>query len=80
MRARFIVIPAVLVVVLLGARRRRLRVRLQQEIELAEGVKVGGVDVGGMEADAARAKLRSEVYDPLNQPVAGPLRRTGTSR
>jgi lipoprotein-anchoring transpeptidase ErfK/SrfK len=40
-----------------------------QKTELAEGVTVGGVDVGGMEVAAARSKLRSEVYDPLNRPV-----------
>ena len=69
MRARFIVIPALLVAVLLALAGGVYAYDSQQESTLAEGVKVNGVDVGGMETDAARAKLRSEVYDPLNKPV-----------
>ena len=36
---------------------------------IAEGVTVSGVDVGGMERGAARAKLEAELLEPLSQPV-----------
>jgi lipoprotein-anchoring transpeptidase ErfK/SrfK len=36
---------------------------------IAEGVKVGSIDVGGMRAHAARAKLAEELLTPLRQPV-----------
>jgi lipoprotein-anchoring transpeptidase ErfK/SrfK len=39
------------------------------EDEIAEGVTVGGVDVGGMSAGEARETLRAELLEPLNQPV-----------
>lgn len=36
---------------------------------IANGVKVGGVDIGGMRADEARAKLQRDLARPLTQPV-----------
>jgi lipoprotein-anchoring transpeptidase ErfK/SrfK len=36
---------------------------------IADGITVGGIDVGGLDGRQARAKLRHEVLDPLNQPV-----------
>ena len=36
---------------------------------IAEGVTVSGVDVGGMDRDAARAKLQAELLEPLEEPV-----------
>jgi lipoprotein-anchoring transpeptidase ErfK/SrfK len=36
---------------------------------IAEGVTVGGVDVGGLKRDAAAAKLRRQILEPLRQPV-----------
>ena len=36
---------------------------------IAEGVRVGGVDVGGLRAHEARAKLNRELLGPLKQPV-----------
>jgi lipoprotein-anchoring transpeptidase ErfK/SrfK len=36
---------------------------------IAEGMRVGGVDVGGMRADAASARLREALLTPLRQPV-----------
>ncbi|HYV16320.1 MAG TPA: L,D-transpeptidase family protein [Conexibacter sp.] len=36
---------------------------------IAEGIRVGGVDVGGMKADAARATLRRELLRGLREPV-----------
>jgi lipoprotein-anchoring transpeptidase ErfK/SrfK len=37
--------------------------------EIAEGVRVAGVDVGGMERDEARQSLRKKVAKPLERPV-----------
>ncbi len=36
---------------------------------IAKGIRVGGVDVGGMRAAAARVKLQHDLIAPLNQPV-----------
>jgi lipoprotein-anchoring transpeptidase ErfK/SrfK len=36
---------------------------------IADGITVGGVDVGGLNGAQARAKLRHAVLDPLNRPV-----------
>jgi lipoprotein-anchoring transpeptidase ErfK/SrfK len=36
---------------------------------IAQGVRVGGVDVGGLKRDQAKARLRARVLDPLAQPV-----------
>jgi lipoprotein-anchoring transpeptidase ErfK/SrfK len=40
-----------------------------REDRIAEGVSVGGVDVGGLSAAKAKAKLRTRVLDPLKAPV-----------
>jgi lipoprotein-anchoring transpeptidase ErfK/SrfK len=37
--------------------------------EIAEGVRVGGVDVGGLSEDEARRLLRAELVEPLSKPV-----------
>jgi lipoprotein-anchoring transpeptidase ErfK/SrfK len=37
--------------------------------EIAEGVHVGGVDVGGLSEDEAAKLLRSELVEPLSKPV-----------
>jgi lipoprotein-anchoring transpeptidase ErfK/SrfK len=36
---------------------------------IARGVTIGGIDVGGLRADQARAKLRNELLTPLSKPV-----------
>jgi lipoprotein-anchoring transpeptidase ErfK/SrfK len=36
---------------------------------IADGVTIGGVDVGGMKRDAAAARLRREILEPLNRTV-----------
>jgi lipoprotein-anchoring transpeptidase ErfK/SrfK len=40
-----------------------------QKDQIAEGVKIGGVDVGGRDADSARKIIKREVVAPLKQPV-----------
>ena len=37
--------------------------------KLAPGIKIGGVDVGGMQATAARDKVRHELTARVNQPI-----------
>jgi lipoprotein-anchoring transpeptidase ErfK/SrfK len=41
---------------------------------IAKGVTVGGIDVGGMRAPAARARLRAALLEPLAQPVVARYR------
>ena len=36
---------------------------------IAKGVRIGGVNVGGLSADAARARLRNQLEQPLREPV-----------
>jgi lipoprotein-anchoring transpeptidase ErfK/SrfK len=40
-----------------------------QKDQIAPGVKIGGVDVGGRSADSARKIIKREVVKPLQQPV-----------
>jgi lipoprotein-anchoring transpeptidase ErfK/SrfK len=40
-----------------------------QKDQIAPGVKVGGVDVGGRDADSARRIIEKQVVAPLKQPV-----------
>ncbi len=40
-----------------------------QKDKIAPGVEVGGVDIGGKDADQARAIIKREVVAPLQQPV-----------
>ena len=36
---------------------------------IAEGVTIGGVDVGGLSADAARSQVETSLLDPINETV-----------
>jgi lipoprotein-anchoring transpeptidase ErfK/SrfK len=40
-----------------------------QKDQIAPGIKVGGVDIGGRDADSARRIIKREVVAPLKQPV-----------
>jgi lipoprotein-anchoring transpeptidase ErfK/SrfK len=40
-----------------------------QKDQIAPGIKIGGVDVGGRDADAARKVIKRQVVAPLRQPV-----------
>src|SRR5882672_2966953 len=40
-----------------------------QKDQIAPGVKVGGVDIGGRDADSARKIIEQKVVAPLKQPV-----------
>jgi lipoprotein-anchoring transpeptidase ErfK/SrfK len=39
------------------------------EDRIADGVRVGGIDVGGMTAAEARARLQRDLLDPLRRPI-----------
>jgi hypothetical protein len=68
-RTRSFVILAALVVLLLAAAGGVYAYDASMRTRLAEGLTVGGVDVGGLEAAAARQRVRSAVLEPLNRPV-----------
>jgi lipoprotein-anchoring transpeptidase ErfK/SrfK len=40
-----------------------------QKDQIARGVKIGGVDIGGKDADEARKIIKNQVVEPLQQPV-----------
>ena len=69
MRTRSFFIVATLVVLLVAAAGGVYAYDSARDDRIAKGITVGGVDVGGMEEKAARARLRSAVLEPLNQPV-----------
>jgi lipoprotein-anchoring transpeptidase ErfK/SrfK len=69
MRTRAVVIAAVVgLFVLVGAGAVYAYDHAHAE-RIGKGVRVGGVDVSGLNAEQARAKLRSAVLDPLSRPV-----------
>ena len=69
MRTRSFFIVATLVVLLVAAAGGIYAYDSAREHEITKGISVGGVDVGGLKEEAARARLRSAVLEPLNQPV-----------
>src|SRR3954451_9802877 len=69
-RRSLIIIAGAVVVLLLGATAAVSAYDNGRRGEIAEGVKVNGVDVGGLGAAAARAKLRDAVLRPLARPVS----------
>jgi lipoprotein-anchoring transpeptidase ErfK/SrfK len=64
----FILIAASLAVLIVGAAALYLYDRGQRDT-IAEGVKVAGIDVGGMSKKAAREKVASELSARLQQPI-----------
>src|SRR4051794_776727 len=69
MRTRTLALTAVLIVALLAAAGGVYAYDKGKEGQIAQGVKVNGVDVGGMSTAAARQKLRAALLEPLNRPV-----------
>jgi lipoprotein-anchoring transpeptidase ErfK/SrfK len=63
------VIAATLVVLLVGGAVGVYAYDSSREDVIADGVTVGGVDVGGMTADKARAALRFEIKQPLSRAI-----------
>jgi hypothetical protein len=64
----FILVAGFLVVLLVGAGGVYLYDASQSD-DIADGVKVAGVDVGGLSRNQAKEKLQRELVEPLNQPV-----------
>lgn len=69
MRTRYFAIAAALVVLLLAAGVGAYAYDSGRETRIAKGISIDAVDVGGLEAPAARAKLRAQRLEPLNRPV-----------
>ena len=69
MHRRSLALIAILVVALLAGAGGVYAYDQGKEGQIAEGIKVNGVDVGGMSESAAREKLRAALLDPLNRPV-----------
>ena len=63
------VIAAALVVLLIGGAVGVYAYDSSREDVIAEGVSVGGVDVGGMTAAEARSALRFEIKEPLERSI-----------
>jgi lipoprotein-anchoring transpeptidase ErfK/SrfK len=68
-RSRSFFLVATLVVVLVAAAGGIYAYDSGRENQIAKGITVGGVPVGGMKEAAARAKLWRAVLEPLNRPV-----------
>jgi len=69
MHRRSLVLIAILVVALLAGAGGVYAYDQGKEGQIAEGIKVNGVEVGGLSASQARTKLRAALLDPLNRPV-----------
>src|SRR3954449_2605608 len=69
LRQRSFVIPAVIVGVLLVLAVGAFAYESSRDDLIAKGVTVGGVDVGGMRADKARATLAAELGRELKRPI-----------
>ena len=69
MHRRSLALIAILVVALLAGAGGVYAYDQGKEGQIAEGIKVNGVDVGGMSESKAREKLRAALLDPLNRPV-----------
>jgi lipoprotein-anchoring transpeptidase ErfK/SrfK len=67
---RVIWIPAVLVVLLLGAVVVAMNVYdHKQRDRVAPGIAIGGIPIGGLKAADAKAKVSNQLHAPLNQDV-----------
>jgi lipoprotein-anchoring transpeptidase ErfK/SrfK len=69
MRRRLLVLTSLLVVLLLVGAGSVYAFDHGRRDRIAQGVRVNGVDVGGLSASAARAKLRRTLLAPLNRDV-----------
>jgi lipoprotein-anchoring transpeptidase ErfK/SrfK len=69
MRQRSFILVAVFVSLLVAGAVAAYAYDSSRDDLIAEGVRVAGVDVGGLRADEAREKLRREVSAPLEQPI-----------
>jgi lipoprotein-anchoring transpeptidase ErfK/SrfK len=68
-RTRSFAIAAAFVVLFLAAAGGVYAYDSGRENRIAKGISIDAVDVSGLEAPAARAKLRAQRLEPLNRPV-----------
>jgi lipoprotein-anchoring transpeptidase ErfK/SrfK len=68
-RTRSFFIAATFVVLLAAAAGGIYAYDHAREGQIAKGITIGGVNVGGLSEEAARARLRSGVLEPLSRPV-----------
>jgi len=59
----------VTIVALLGGAVAAYAYDSSREDQIADGVEIAGIDVGGMQVDEARRLVRAEVVEPLRKPV-----------
>ncbi|HWH95672.1 MAG TPA: L,D-transpeptidase/peptidoglycan binding protein [Baekduia sp.] len=69
MPTRLVIITTALLAALIAAAAAGLIYDRGRENTIGKGVVIGGVDVSGLDRDAATAKLRREILAPLNQPI-----------
>jgi lipoprotein-anchoring transpeptidase ErfK/SrfK len=70
MRHKSFILVAVLLLVLVGGAVAAYAYDSSRDDQIAEGVTVAGVDVGGMTSDQARRTIARELSEPLEQPIA----------
>ena len=69
LRSRSFLLAGLLIVALLAGAGAVYAYDDGQDGQIAEGVRVNGVDVGGMSAADARSALRAALLEPLDRPV-----------
>src|SRR4051812_1928422 len=69
MHRRSLALVAILVVALLATGGGVYAYDRGKDGQIAEGIKVDGVDVGGLNASQARSRLRKALLEPLDRPV-----------
>src|SRR5688500_15478793 len=70
MSRRLIAVAALTVTVLLVGAGSLYAYDRDVQTRIADGVTVNGIDVGGLTPEAARAKLRASLLEPLSRPVS----------
>ena len=70
MRSKAFTLVAILVLLLVAGSVAVYAYDSSRSDRIAEGVSVGGVDVGGLSADAARDKVRRQVATRIERPIA----------
>jgi lipoprotein-anchoring transpeptidase ErfK/SrfK len=69
LRSRSLLLAGLLIVALLAGAAAVYAYDDSHKRQIAEGVRVNGVDVGGMSAGEARSALRAALLEPLDRPV-----------
>jgi lipoprotein-anchoring transpeptidase ErfK/SrfK len=70
MRHRWFILVAVLLLVLVGGSVAAFAYDSSRDDLIAKGVRIAGVDVGGMTTGEARAIVQRELQKPLEQPIS----------